>query len=154
MWLPHLLVFEWKLSCRVPFRIAERLLTLGGGHVGFVGNVLITSALSAANNIRLAASRTSPSRSSLSASCSACSEATIPNVAACLSFDGSTAVRLQRPGEYAALLSPAVIHSFRLDLLRRGHKREQTTGYDGAVVRVTEWSEGGRGWSRAAGSAA
>ena len=36
MWLPHLLLFEWQLSCRIPFRIAERLLTLGGGHIGLV----------------------------------------------------------------------------------------------------------------------
>ena len=73
-----------------------------------------TSALSAVNSMRRAPSRTSASKSSLSASCSACSEATILNIAAYLSVDGLTAVRLQQPGGYAALLTPTQIHNFRL----------------------------------------
>src|SRR6266542_3223771 len=56
--------------------------------------------------MRLAPSRTSASRSSLSASCSNCSEATILNMRRTSLWTALRPPRLQQPGEYAALLTP------------------------------------------------
>src|SRR2546425_183306 len=55
--------------------------------------------------MRRAPSRTNSSRSSLSASCSACSEATILNTRRTSLIGGVTAAGLQQPGGYAALLT-------------------------------------------------
>src|SRR6185437_5662533 len=66
--------------------------------------------------MRRAPSRTSASRSTFSASCSGSSEATILNMRRTSLGRPSAVPGPQQPGGYAALLTPAPIHNFRLYL--------------------------------------